>query len=86
MSSFEWARLKTLVVVLLVLQAVSAFFAWTLNPLSQSSEEVYALLLAVNLVAFSMVSYINRAEIVNAKLILVGCSAALILMLLVLAR
>ena len=56
----DWGSTKMLVLLLLAVQAVAVVFAWLLNPLGPKSETEYALLLAVDLVAFALVSYVGR--------------------------
>lgn len=60
MNPGEWSWLKILVISLLVLQLVSVVLVWSLNPLGQPSQTVFALLLSANLVAFATNSYLNR--------------------------
>jgi uncharacterized membrane protein YozB (DUF420 family) len=80
-------QLRTLVVLLLTLQCVSVVLAWSLNPVSQRSQTAYALLLAADLVGFSLVSYIsrvgNRGETVRGAFVLAGSAAVLFFMFLV---
>jgi len=56
----DWGSTKMLVLLLLFLQAVAALFAWLLNPLGPKSETEYALLLAADLAAFALISYVGR--------------------------
>ena len=56
----DWRSTKMLVLLLLAVQAIAVIFAWLLNPLGQKSEAEYALLLAVDLVAFAVMSYVGR--------------------------
>ena len=56
----DWGSTKMLVLLLLLVQGVSVIFAWLLDPLGPKSETEYALLLAVDLVAFALVSYVAR--------------------------
>jgi len=51
---------KMFVLLLLAVQVVVVVFAWLLNPLGPKSETEYALLLAVDLVAFALISYVGR--------------------------
>ena len=48
--------------LLVALQVVSTAFLWTLNPLAKRSELVFSLFIAVDLLAFAMVSQIYRGE------------------------
>jgi membrane associated rhomboid family serine protease len=56
----DWGSTKMLVLLLLAVQAVAVVFSWLLNPLGPKSETEYALLLAVDLVAFALISYVGR--------------------------
>ena len=56
----DWGSTKMLVLLLLAVQAVAVVLAWLLNPLGPKSEAEYALLLAVDLVAFALISYVGR--------------------------
>ncbi len=47
---------------MLALQAVSTVFLWTLDALNQVSEGTFALFLAIDLLAFAIISYVYRAE------------------------
>ena len=84
----EEDKLRNLVTLIRVFQAVTVVFAWLLNPVSQSSQTEYALLLSANLVAFAVVSYVGRVggrgERIRGSLVLAGCGTALLFMLLVL--
>lgn len=89
MSPEEWSKVRTLVVLLLVLQAVSVVLMWSLNPVGQRSETSFALLLAADLVAFSSVSYLGRRENLGGKIrgefVLAGSAVVLLFVLLALA-
>jgi len=50
------------ITLLLVLQAVTIIFLWTLDALNQVSESTFALFLAVDMISFAMISYIYRHE------------------------
>jgi hypothetical protein len=85
--SGEWGRVRVLVVLFLVLQLVATVLVWSLNPVGPKSESEFALLLAADLVAFSVVSYIarkgNREEPINRAFVLAGSAVVLALMFLV---
>ena len=49
-----------IVALLLVLEAVSLYALWTLNPVGPAAESVFAFYLAADLVSFAMVSYVYR--------------------------
>jgi len=87
-ATSSWESTKMLVILLLALQAVAVVFAWLLNPLGPKSETDYALLLAVDLVAFALISYVGRlggtGEDPRGGFVLAGSAVALILMFLVL--
>jgi hypothetical protein len=73
-----------IVALLILLGAASVYFLWTLDPLSSGSETPFALYLALDLVAFAMISYIYRVDksgdsIGRAPLI-AGCCLALVLL------
>lgn len=59
-SGEEWGSTRLFVILLLAVQAIAVVFAWLLNPLGPKSETQYALLLAVDLVAFAVISYVGR--------------------------
>lgn len=52
---------NTLVALLVLVSIASVVTLWTLNGTSPSSQSVYAIYLAVDLVSFAMISYIYRA-------------------------
>ena len=87
MRTSYWGQLRTLLVFLLILQCVSVVLAWSLNPVSQRGQTAFALLLAADLVAFSLVSYVrrveNRGETARGSFVLAGSVAVLFFMLLV---
>jgi hypothetical protein len=84
----DWGNLRNVVVLLIVMQVVSVILAWSLNPLGSRSETAFPLLLATNMIAFAIVSYVgrmgNRDEDVNGRWVLVGSAAVLFFMLMVL--
>jgi RsiW-degrading membrane proteinase PrsW (M82 family) len=53
---------RKMIVLLLVLQAASTIFLWTLDDLNEISEVIFALFLAIDLVSFAMISYTYRKE------------------------
>jgi RsiW-degrading membrane proteinase PrsW (M82 family) len=71
-------------VLLLVLQAASTVFLWTLDDLNEISEGIFALFLAIDLVSFAMISYSYRKdrelEAPNKAWLLVGCALIVILL------
>ena len=88
MSSGEWSKVRLLVTLLLVLQAVAVLLAWSLDPIGQQDETSFALLLAGDLVAFSVVSYLARTWNGDSggrgPFVLAGAAAVLLFMLLAL--
>lgn len=86
LSSY-WGQLRALVALLLLIQLVSVAFAWWLNPLGGRSQTAFPLLLALNLVAFSAVSYTtrvsNKGETVSRLAILAGSALMLLFMILI---
>ena len=88
MNGVEWGKLRLLVALLLVLQLVSVLLVWSLNPIGQQSEASFALLLAADLVAFSIVSYLVRTRNndggAKGAFVLAGSAAVLLFMLLAL--
>ncbi|MDG6905052.1 MAG: hypothetical protein JRN20_04625 [Nitrososphaerota archaeon] len=69
--------------LLLIAEAVVAYFLWTLNPTDQAGETVFGLFLAVDLVSLSMMSYIyrtyKRGDGPHRGPLLVACCMILIL-------
>jgi len=63
--------------LLLIVAAASVVALWTLDTTTASAEAVYAIYLAVDLVAFAMISYIYRViksgDPVREVPLLVGC-------------
>ena len=51
-----------IVLLLLLLQAVSTFFLWTLDAVGAVSEGKFAVFLAVNLLSFAMITYVYTHE------------------------
>ena len=86
MSAKEWQTVRLMVALLLVLQLVSVVLMWSLNPIGQRSEASFALLLAADLVSFSMVSYMARGRDleggVRGSYVLMGAAATLLFMFL----
>ena len=84
MSAKEWQSVRLLVALLLVLQLVSVVLMWSLNPIGQRSEASFALLLAADLVSFSMVSYMARGRDleggVRGSYVLMGAAATQLFM------
>lgn len=88
LNANEWSGVRNLVAFLLVLQLVSVVLMWTLNPIGQRSEASFALLLAADLVAFSIISYVSRVRAlgrgIREPFVLVGSAAVFLFTLLAL--
>jgi hypothetical protein len=74
-----------IVALLLLLQLLSVYFLWTLNPVSEVGEAIFALYLSVDLVSFAMISHIFRVDkwkgsIRRATLVTGCCFLALLLL------
>jgi len=87
MASDDWGRIRVLVLMFLALQVVATMLVWSLNPVGPRSESEFALLLAADLVAFAVVSYVarkgNREEPIRRGYVLAGSMVVLLLMFLV---
>ncbi len=74
---------ERIVALLLIVEAVSVFLLWTLDPLTTSGQDAFALYLAIDFVAFAMMSYLYRAleseGPVSRFLIIAGCAFIAIL-------
>lgn len=74
------------VAALLLLEALSVYFLWTLNPVGPGAESAFALYLAADLVSFAMISYVYRAlkkeNRIGRAALLAGCCFIFILLLL----
>jgi len=72
-----------LVALLLIIEAISAFILWTLNPVSPLTNDIFTIFLAISLVSLAMISSIYRAYKQGNppdKLFLsIGCGLLLIL-------
>lgn len=55
-------RNRLILTLLLLLQAVSALFLWTLDATSSVSETRFAIFLAVDLLSFAMIVYLFMTE------------------------
>jgi hypothetical protein len=76
---------RQIVILLLLLQAVSCIFLWTLNGVGMVSEARFAIFLAVSLLSFAMVSYVYTharwSSPVSRAWILAGSLGLVILLL-----
>jgi len=84
----KWESTRMFVLLLLAVQGVAVVFSWLLNPLGPKSVTEYALLLAVDLVAFALVSYVGRlsgtGEYPKGVFVIGGSAVVLLFMFLVL--
>ena len=68
---------ERVIALLLVVMAISVFLLWTLNPLTSQGQDAFALYLAVDFVAFAMMSYLyrtlNAEGSISKVLIIAGC-------------
>lgn len=68
--------------LLLLVEVVSAYFLWAVNPVNQSGEAVFAIFLAIDLVSFAMMSYVYRTnksgDQLNRGVIIVACCLIMI--------
>ena len=75
---------QRVVALLLLLEAVSVYYLWSLNPVGSTDEGLFAIFLALNLVAFSMISYVYRkaklGEEASRLFLLMGCCMLLVLL------
>jgi tryptophan-rich sensory protein len=68
---------ERVVALLLLVEAISVFLLWNLDPLTSQGQDAFALYLAVDLVAFAMMSYLYRElsseGMISKVLIIAGC-------------
>jgi len=62
MSNLPERTKRRIVAFLLLLQLLSVSFLWTLNPVSEEGEAIFALYLSVDLMSLAMISHIFRAD------------------------
>jgi hypothetical protein len=69
--------------LLLVVEAVSVYFLWALDPTNKLGQAIFAIFLAIDLVSFSIMSYVYRSykkgDELNRGLLLAGCAMILLL-------
>ena len=69
---------ERIVALLLMVMAISVVLLWTLDPLTSQGQDAFAIYLAVDFVAFAMMSYIYRTlssdEAISKVLIVAGCA------------
>ena len=81
--SLDLNRYSLKIVGLLILvELLSAYFLWTVNPVNQAGEAVFAIFLAIDLVSFAMMSYIYRTtksgDQLNRGVLIVACCMILV--------
>ena len=68
--------------LLILVELISVYFLWTLNPVNQSDQAVFAIFLAIDLVSLAMMSYIYRTnksgEQLNRGVLIVSCCMILV--------
>jgi hypothetical protein len=74
-----------IVALLLLIAALSVFVLWTVNPVGSGSETTFAIYLAIDLIAFALISYVNRRVADDSKIgrapLIAGCCFILFLVL-----
>jgi hypothetical protein len=84
-APFERVGIR-IVALLLVLEVLSVYFLWVLNPVGPGAEDTFALYLAADLVSFAMISYVYRALKENGRFgrvpLVAGCCFVVVLLLL----
>ena len=75
---------EKIVLLLLLLQAVSTFFLWTLDAVGAVSEGKFAVFLAVDLLSLAMITYLYThekwSEVISRGWILAGSLGLMILL------
>ena len=76
---------RQVVILLLLLQAISSIFLWTLSAVGSVSEGRFAVFLAIDLLSFAMVAYIYThhkwGEVASRGWILAGSIGLMVLLL-----
>ncbi|MCL5068279.1 MAG: hypothetical protein M1368_08000 [Thaumarchaeota archaeon] len=84
MSDKSWMPSYGLITILVILQALSVLAVWTLNPMGKSSQQVFALFTALNLLSFAIISHSYRMRRgsgrLNGGLVLSGLGLILFLL------
>ncbi|MGA2198410.1 MAG: hypothetical protein ABSG45_00575 [Nitrososphaerales archaeon] len=74
-----------IVALLLLVASLSVFVLWTINPVGSGNETTFAIYLAIDLIAFALVSYIRRRITDDGKIgrvpLIAGCCFILLLVL-----
>jgi hypothetical protein len=72
-----------IVALLLLVASLSVFVLWTINPVGSGNETTFAIYLAIDLIAFALVSYIRRRITDDGKIgrvpLIAGCCFILLL-------
>lgn len=72
-----------IVSLLLLVAAISVVVLWTVNPLGSGSETVFAVYLGVDLIAFALISYVQRSVSNGGRIgripVVAGCLFMLLL-------
>lgn len=62
----------------LIVEAISVYFLWALNPTNKIGESIFGIVLGIVLVSFAIISYVYRAnkkgDAPNKWLLLAGCA------------
>lgn len=79
-------RLEVRIVgILVLLEAVSVYILWTLDPLTQEGQGIFEIYVAVDLVAFAMISYMHRTnksgDDFNRGAVIAGCLFIFVLLI-----
>lgn len=68
----------------LIVEAISVYFLWALNPTNKIGESIFGIVLGIVLISFTIISYVYRAnkrgDAPNKWLLLSGCVMIGILM------
>jgi hypothetical protein len=74
-----------IVALLLLVASLSVFVLWTLNPVGSGSETTFAIYLAIDLIAFGLISYVDRRVAGEGKIgrvpLIAGCCFILFLVI-----
>ena len=74
-----------IVALLLLVASLSVFVLWTINPVGSGDETTFAIYLAVDLIAFALISYVRRRITDDGKFgrapLIAGCCFILLLVL-----
>jgi len=75
--------------LLVIIEAISGYFLWTISPTNEAGEEIFAIFLAIDLVSLAMMSNVYLAYEHNTQLnrafLLSGCALILVLVYISLA-